>query len=266
MTKFSNNIKYLRNQKLKSQALLAKELKITRNMISAYEEGRAEPNFDTLIRISEYYQLPIDALLKTDLRIGDIDSKVNLGDRVLFPVQINENNEDVIEIIHKEASAGYLQGYSDTEYIANLPIMNLSFLPTGKFRAFPIKGDSMYPRVKEGDFVVGKYVEDIQQVKNNFCYIILTKEDGLVYKRLQTEKIDQGYIKLMSDNKMYQPYDLHLSEVLEVWEFTVNLSLGQYEEDEINPSSIMNLLRSVGVELKDLKEKVNKLEAKSYLN
>ena len=65
----------------------------------------------------------------------------------------------MIELISKEASAGYLQGYSDTEYIANLPIMNLNFLPTGKYRAFPIKGDSMYPWVKDGDFVVAKYMD-----------------------------------------------------------------------------------------------------------
>jgi hypothetical protein len=59
---------------------------------------------------------------------------------------------------------------------------------------------------------------------------------------------------------VYQPYTIHLSEVLEIWEFKLNLCIGQYEEDEINPVSILNLMRSVGIELKDLKTRVENLE------
>jgi len=138
--------------------------------------------------------------------------------------------------------------------------MSLNFLPTGKHRAFPIKGDSMHPWVKDGDVVIGEYLESAQQVKNNWCYIILTKEDGLVYKRVFTNKFDQGYLTLSSDNKVYQPYLLHLSDVLEIWQFKLNLCIGQYEEDEINPSNILNLMRSVGIELKDLKSRIENLE------
>ena len=65
---------------------------------------------------------------------------------------------------------------------------------------------------------------------------------------------------LSSDNKMYEPYMLHLSEVLEIWQFKLNLCIGQYQEDEINPANILNLMRSVGIELKDLKHRVEKLE------
>ncbi|MCB0402311.1 MAG: XRE family transcriptional regulator, partial [Flavobacteriales bacterium] len=92
------------------------------------------------------------------------------------------------------------------------------------------------------------------------CYIILTKEEGLVYKRVFTNKMDEGYLTLSSDNKVYQPYLIHMSEILEIWEFKLNLCIGQYDEDEINPVSILNLMRSVGIELKDLKNRIQKLE------
>ena len=38
--------------------------------------------------------------------------------------------------------------------------------------------------VKDGSFIVAKFVEDIRDVKNGRTYIVLTKEDGLVYKRV----------------------------------------------------------------------------------
>jgi len=72
--------------------------------------------------------------------------------------------------------------------------------------------------------------------------------------------MEEGILMLSSDNKMYEPYMLHLSEVLEIWQFKLNLCIGQYEEDEINPANILNLMRSVGIELKDLKHRVEKLE------
>ena len=65
---------------------------------------------------------------------------------------------------------------------------------------------------------------------------------------------------LSSDNKAYQPYQIHVAEIMEIWQFKLNLCIGQYDEDELNPSNILNLMRSVGIELKDLSQRVSKLE------
>jgi len=261
MGKIAKNIKHLRSLKGQTQDQFSKELDVTKSRVGSYEEGRSEPPISTLIQLSEYFKIPIDALVKNDLTLSSDDTFIDIGNqRILFPMRVDENNENVIEVVTKEASAGYLQGYSDTEFIAELPIMSLDFLPTGKHRAFPIKGDSMHPWVKDGDVVVAEYMENPKYVKNNFCYIILTKDDGLVYKRVLTNNLDNDYLTLSSDNKAYQPYQLHISEVMEIWQFKLNLCIGQYEEDELNPTNILNLMRSVGIELKDLKDRVNKLE------
>lgn len=257
----SKNIRHLRTLKNLTQEQLSLELDVSKARIGSYEEGRSEPPISMLIAFSEYFKIPIDALLKSDLTLSENDSFLDIGNhRILFPIRVDHQGDNVIEVVTQEASAGYLQGFSDTEFIANLPIMSLNFLPTGKHRAFPIKGDSMHPWVKDGDVVIGEYIESPQQVRNNNCYIILTKEDGLVYKRVFTNRLDDGYLILSSDNKFYQPYEVHLSEVLEIWQFKLNLCIGQYEEDELNPVSILNLMRSVGIELKELKNRVNKLE------
>lgn len=258
MIPLAENIKYLRNKKALSQEAFADEIGITRSQQVSYEDGRANPKLDTLLSYSDYFKIPVDALLRTDLTKGRENTYIDIGaHRVLFPVMVDADNNDVIEIVTKEASAGYTFGCTDTEYISDLPIMNLGFLPTGKYRAFPIKGDSMTPFVNNGDFVVGKFVEDIQAVTNGNCYVVLTKNEGLVYKRLYKE--GEGFLTFQSDNKQYQPYQIHLSEVLEIWEFTLNLAIGQYKQDDLNPESILNLLRSMQVELKSVAKKVEHL-------
>ena len=69
--------------------------------------------------------------------------------------------------------------------------------------------------VKDGSFVVAKYVETINDVKDGRTYIVLTKDDGLVYKRVYNRIEETGSLLLSSDNKVYEPYEVKIEEVLE---------------------------------------------------
>lgn len=243
------NIKHLRTLKQLSQERFADELGWSRSIVGSYEEGRSEPPIDRLIDLSDYFNIPIDILVKNDLRLAKDTSFIAIGSkRVLFPVSVNENNEDLIEIIPTTASAGYLSGYDDPEYIEQLQKIKLPFLPTGTHRAFPIKGDSMLP-VKDGSFIVAKFVEDVLDVKNGRTYIVLTKQDGLVYKRVYNLIKDKESLLLSSDNKAYQPYEVPIEHILELWEFTCCINTQEYDEKELKMSSIMAMFQELRVEL-----------------
>jgi len=249
MKKIQVNIKQLRSLKGLSQERFADELGWTRSMVGSYEEGRSEPPIDRLIDLSNYFHIPIDILVKNDLRRAKDTSFIEIGNkRVLFPVTVNENNEELIEIIPAKASAGYLEGYADPEYIEQLQKIKLPFLPTGTHRAFPIKGDSMLP-VKDGCFIVAKFIEDINDVKDGHTYIVLTKNDGLVYKRIYNNVEERQALLLSSDNKAYKAYEVAAEEVLELWEFTCCINTQEYDEKELKLSSIMTLFQDLKVEL-----------------
>ena len=247
------NIKHLRSLKKLSQERFADDLGWTRSMVGSYEEGRSEPPIERLIDLSNYFNIPIDILVRKDLRKAKDTSFIEIGNkRVLFPVTVNEDNEDLIEIIPAKASAGYLSGYDDPEYIEQLQKIKLPFLPTGTHRAFPIKGDSMLP-VKDGAFVVAKYVEDINDIKNGRTYIVLTKDDGLVYKRVYSAD-DENLLLLSSDNKSYKPYFVSKETILELWEFTCCINTQEYDEKELKLSSIMTMFQELKVELEAVKQ------------
>jgi len=247
------NIKHLRSLKKLSQERFADDLGWTRSMVGSYEEGRSEPPIERLIDLSNYFNIPIDILVRKDLRKAKDTSFIEIGNkRVLFPVTVNEDNEDLIEIIPAKASAGYLSGYDDPEYIEQLQKIKLPFLPTGTHRAFPIKGDSMLP-VKDGAFVVAKYVEDINDIKNGRTYIVLTKDDGLVYKRVYSTD-DENLLVLSSDNKSYKPYFVSKETILELWEFTCCINTQEYDEKELKLSSIMTMFQELKVELEAVKQ------------
>jgi len=257
MNNLSNNIKHLRTLKSLTQEQFAKDLKVSRSRISSYEENRAIPPIDFLIELSEYFNISMDILIKNDLTSATETSFIKLNNqRILFPITIDQKDEDLIEIIPMEASAGYLRGYSDPEYIEHLSKIKLPFLPTGTHRAFPIKGDSMLP-VKSGSYIVARFIDDVRNVKDGKTYIVLTLNDGIVYKRVYNKIEEHQMLLLASDNKKYDPYYVPIDEVLELWEFTCSINTQEYDEHELKISSIANMLTELGVELKELQKSLN---------
>lgn len=234
-----------------SQLQLADQLNITRARVGSYEEERADPPVDILIRLSNLYHIAIDALIKCDLSKVDTNDLLKVGEnRILFPIMVDKDNNDLVEVVTAKASAGYLNGYSDPEYVEDLPLMNLPFRITGKHRAFPIKGDSM-PPLKDGSYVVGKFVESLSGISNGNTYVLITKEEGIVYKRVFKKG---NALELHSDNKIYQPYMVNAADVLEIWQFVCNLNMSDKKEEELNLESIMDMLRSMRVEIESIRK------------
>jgi transcriptional regulator with XRE-family HTH domain len=256
MSNLSKNIKHLRGLKKLTQESLAEELLVTRSRISSYEENRSSPTIEFLIDFSNYFKLPIDILIKNDLTKAKDVSFIEVGNkRVLFPIIVDSENENLIEVVPSKASAGYLLGYDDPEYIEQLEKIKLPFLPTGKHRAFPIKGDSMLP-MKDGSYVVAEFVEDIKEAKSGHSYIVITKDDGMTYKRLENLVKEKQSFLLKPDNTTYEPYEVPVAEVLELWKFTCSINTQEYEEHELKLSSIIQMFHGLGVELEALKKSI----------
>ncbi|MFY9309773.1 MAG: XRE family transcriptional regulator [Bacteroidia bacterium] len=250
MSKISKNIRILRDLKKLSQEQLAEALGINRSRLGAYEEARNEPPIELLIRLSTYFQISIDALVRGDLSKTTPDTLIKIGkNRTLFPITVDKDGNDLIEVVPLKASAGYLNGYADPQFIEELPVMNLPFKIVGKHRAFGIKGDSM-PPLRDGSIAVGRYVESLSEIKDGQTFIVLTKNDGIVYKRLyRTNKKGSSEFEFHSDNPAYSPYNIPAEEILEVWSFICSLNIGDSKPQDLNIDSVIRFLQSYRVEM-----------------
>ncbi|WP_339656780.1 helix-turn-helix domain-containing protein [Flavobacterium frigidarium] len=254
MSIFSDNIRNLRIKRKISQEKLAESLAITRGRYVKYEDGTSEAPYDILKKIAQYYHISIDLLLSVDVRKVPIDELLKLEDnRILLPITVNKDGDNFIEIIPHKARAGYLSGYSDPEFIENLQQISLPWLRNGKFRAFPVDGDSMPPH-KSGFYIVGRYVESLGEVRDGKTYILLTKNEGIVYKRLN--KNGKNALVLHSDNAYYKSYEVKASEILEIWEFACSLATEEFTPDDLTPESLKDVLMDLRREVREVKEKL----------
>ena len=249
MNHISQNIRHLRKLRKLTQEEFSKKLNMTKSRIGSYEEGRSKPSIETLIELSNFFKLPVDVLIKNNLSYATDASFMEIGNqRVLFPIMVEADDDHLIEVVPVKASAGYLLGYNDPEYIEQLQKIKLPFLPTGKHRAFPIKGDSMLP-MKDGAYVVAKFVDDFNDIKNGSSYVVVTANDGMTYKRIYNKVEEKGALLLSPDNTSYQSYHVPISEVLELWEFTCSINTQEYDERDLKLSSIIKMFNDLKVEL-----------------
>tara|TARA_Y100001949_G_C15986256_1_gene330739 strand:- start:2336 stop:3100 length:765 start_codon:yes stop_codon:yes gene_type:complete len=254
MVNVNENIRFLRKKKGWTQEKFSKKIGIKRSLVGAYEEGRSDPRLNNLLKMCEVFQISLDNILKNDVS-KLLDSQYlnsDSQDVKVLSITVDKLGEENIELINQKASAGYLNSYSDFEFIQNLPKFQLPFLNfSGTHRAFEIKGDSMLP-LTSGSIVIGKYIEDIGFVKDGKTYVLLTKEDGIVYKRV--ELLDNS-IKLISDNKEYEPYQIANLDILEIWEAIAFFSL-DFPNPNNEYSNIKSHINNLYANLDDLKKKL----------
>jgi transcriptional regulator with XRE-family HTH domain len=219
MATVNKNLKFLRTQKGLTQKQLAEKLGLKQAAIGAYEEERATPPLSSLLDITKIFNVNLDALVSQDLsKVSEKDRKAAPSKgREVLAITVDSNNKENVELVSQKASAGYLGGYQDPEFVKDLPKISLPVLPRNKtYRAFEIQGDSMLP-VQPGSIIFGEYVEDVGDIKNGKLYILVTKQDGIVFKRVFNFADDEGKLLAVSDNRQYQPFSVTADDVLEIW-------------------------------------------------
>ena len=251
MSLFSDNIRSLRLRQKISQEKLAESLQITRGRYVKYEDGTSEAPYEILKKIAHYYHISIDLLLSVDVRkipIGDLMQLEN--NRLVLPITVNKDGDNLIEVVTQKVKAGYLNGYADPEYIESLQQISLPFLGSGKYRGFPIEGDSMPPH-EDGSIVIGRYIEKLGDVKDGRTYILITKNEGMVYKRLNKNK--KNALVVASDNRFYPDYEVKVSDIIEIWEYECNIGRNDSKPENPETASVVSMFMELKREIGELK-------------
>src|SRR5215468_9355469 len=210
----NQNLKYLRKLRGWTQEEFAQKLRIKRSLLGAYEEERAEPRIEVLEVVCDIFKLTLDEILRKDLS----DNKGNyIAKRRAMKLA---GGRPDIPLVPFKAAAGYLAGYADPEFVDELNTFTLPMLSGGSYRAFEIVGDSMLP-TPSGSVIVGEKVEDVEEIKTNNTYIVVSRNEGIVYKRIMKGNRAKNKLTLISDNPEYQPYNINAEDVMEVWKATL---------------------------------------------
>ena len=219
MSMAGQNLKYLRKLRGWTQEEFAAKLKIKRSLLGAYEEERAEPRIEVLEIAGDIFKLSLDELLLKELA----ETKGNYLARRRAQKMAAGSAE--IQMVPVKAAAGYLAGYADPDFLDELNTFTLPMLAPGNYRAFEIVGDSMLP-TPSGSVIVGEKLDDLEEVRSNQTYIVVSRSEGIVYKRVLKNNKLKNKLTLISDNTVYQPYHVNAEDVIELWKAQFGVGQG----------------------------------------
>lgn len=234
MSLFGANIKLLRKRRGRTQDDVAVALEMKRSTLSGYENGVAQPGLEALVAFSRYFNVSIDTLVKTDLitlaesQLSQLERGYDVfltGSKLrVLATTVDRENEENIELVSEKAKAGYRSGFADPEFIKVLPTFQMPFLSRQKkYRSFQVSGDSMLP-IPDGAWVTCEFVQNWQLIRNRHAYVVHTLDDGVVFKVVENLIRKDGTLRLHSLNPAYEPYDVHVNDVREVWKFVNYIS------------------------------------------
>jgi len=264
---FNSNIKFMRKRRGRTQDDIAIALEMKRSTLSGYENGVAQPAIEALIRFSNYFNIAIDTLIRVDLQKMS-ESQLRQMERGydvflkgsnlrVLATTVNPDNEDNIELVSEKAKAGYASGFADPEYISILPTFRLPFLSKQKkYRTFQVSGDSMLP-IEHGAWVTGVFVQDWTTIRDKDAYIILTIEEGVIFKVVENQIRNEGKLVLHSLNPVYKPYDLMVKDIREVWQFIHFISPKIPENITNSTYQLVETVRQLKQEIRVIQTKLN---------
>ena len=130
----------------------------------------------------------------------------------------------LVPIVQQYAYAGYLGGYSDPEYIGDLPTM--PFLVDheykGHYLCFEVRGVSMDDGSKnsylQGDIVLAReikpeYWKSRLHLNTWTDFVIVHRTDGILVKQITEHDVEKGCITIHSLNPLYPDKTLELQDI-----------------------------------------------------
>ena len=259
---FDSNIKLLRRRKSRTQDEVAEQLQMKRSTLSGYENRVAQPGLEVLLLFSNFYHIAVDTLLKVDLstmsetQLRQLEHGEDVflrgGNLRVLASTVDTDNRENIELVPMKAQAGYTNGFADPEYINNLQVFQLPFLSgERKYRTFQLQGDSMLP-IPAKAWVTGEYVLDWKELKTGEACVVLTMDEGIVFKIIDNKIESDGLFILYSLNPIYEPYEIHINEIREIWKF-VHFISHEIPEPVIPENQLVRTVASLKQDLDRLK-------------
>ncbi len=180
-------IKILRNKLGISQEVLAKNLHLAQNTLSAYERGTRDPDTDTLALIANYFNVSVDFLL-------DREIKETLPKREVIKLPVYGKVAAGEPILAVDDIVDYIDVYKDE-------------VNDGDYIALQVKGDSMEPNIMSGDVVIVCLQPDVDS--GQVAVVIINGDEATVKKVIK----HKDGISLVANNPNYEPMFFSKKEI-----------------------------------------------------
>ncbi|MGS2763275.1 XRE family transcriptional regulator [Sinomicrobium sp. M5D2P9] len=238
--------KMLRRELDLTQQAFAERLGI-RNSTADIERGKTRISGEVVAALLEQFGInPLWLFGKSEQKY------LRPAEQSILPkvVTLNSSENENIVLVNIKASAGYAHNLQDPEWYESLPAFDLP-LPeyrNASYRGFQVEGNSMYPVLHSGEWVIARAEEKLSGIKENQLYVIVLPDTVVVKKVL----VSGEKLRLISINPEYPVIETNTGDVQEIWQVVSKIS----GELDIPSNNLGTWAEEIKSELKEIRERL----------
>lgn len=180
------NLRNLRTKKGDSQQTVANHLGISRQAYNNYELGKRQADYETLLKLGEYFGVSVEEILRGKSLPSNVDAVLDSNNIYMIPV-------------FESVSAGF-GSYANSDILEYIPMFIENAHDVQDTICIKVKGDSMYPKIENGDKIIVRK----QSVVDSGRIAVVMIGDEAVVKKVEYDNINES-ITLISINPEYAP-------------------------------------------------------------
>lgn len=180
---FRIRLKELRENAGLSQYSFADKFGISQSTVGNWEAGKREPNFNTMERIADFFNVSVDYLLGRDMPLDG-------------PPASSVPGSKWIPVLGKVAAGTPIEAVED---ILDYEEIDAKTAASGEYFALKIKGRSMEPKISDGDVVIVRRQSDCDS--GDIAVVIVNGDEATVKK---IKKRPEG-LMLIPSNPDFEP-------------------------------------------------------------
>ena len=251
MSFVGKNIKKIRKVNKLNQSQFAELFELSRSKIGSYEEERAEPKTDTLIKIAKHFSIPIEILITKEITLNDLTHFENSihEDHLIQKKGIPHGNH--IPFVSTSENSNYLKNHHNQDYLDSLNLLCLPLPENIRTRAFQLSSSHIFVtknNFHHDDILIGSFVNKkyYQTIPRNQPYIIVTNERIICSFLLI--KDEQVFLK-----NNFETTTILLDDITEMWTL-----IGRYENSITPNDPIEDKITALETRLSTLEKLVSK--------
>ena len=99
-------------------------------------------------------------------------------------------------------------------------------------------------------------IDDIEEVNTSNAYIVISKNGGIVYKRINRNNRVKNKVTLVSDNPQYEPYQVNTEDIIEVWKAQMIITKANIQQ-RWDVNQLAGMVNTLQEQVTSLKKKMN---------
>lgn len=207
MSQIGKNIKKIRNVRGLSQQAFADLFKLTRGNISSYEEFRAEPKIEVMVKIANFFGIPLGDFIEKDLSVNEL---LHYNAELVIETEKLKIAQQLAKVPYVPVFClqDFIKEYNNEEFIHNLPHIIIPSNSKFKLLAIEIENQEELPvgfNYRNGDVLVFENI-----VKENIHRVIgklgMTVDEKGIHTGVYTAK--DGNLFLALNDWVVYPFNM----------------------------------------------------------